>query len=182
MTFEFPTVLNSDETDPDGRFPPPASDASFHWWKWATPAPTYRICVVKIIAIETADKITVKFFNVDGQLDSTEVQIDLSDQDSVWRTLPTTIGTLPSSLGQLGSDTCAVLCVTDKVLGWTPLQPGVFRKYPFAEDSTESVKRMAGLMQKVIRDLIRLMSAVPSPIPWPPSLDELRKEYPDLGL
>lgn len=161
MTIRFTPVLSSYLTDPPGRFPPPQPDDRFAWWKLAVPSPVYWGCIVQITKITSADLVSVKFFARDATLLPTEVEIDLRDRNQAWRGLPSTIAStlepLPATVGELGTQTCAVLCVSTALLDKEHLTGKVeFIKYPYTE---ELVDENAALRTMVTNQAIALLKA-----------------------
>jgi hypothetical protein len=109
--------------------------AIFKWHYDAKPKPVYRICLVQITAIASTDQVTVRCFTQDGTL-GPAMDVNLADWNHAWRTAPSTIDPVPATVGELGTDSCALLCLSDAVLK-RYIDPDLvaFAKYPFGEDA-----------------------------------------------
>lgn len=142
-------VIKAINVHPTKRFPPNyvKNHAEFTWHLEAKPEPAYWICLVQITAITSADLITIQCFNHNDAL-GPAISVDLADWTQVWRTAPSTIDPLPATIGELGTDTCAVLCLSDAVLKKLG-DPAdfAFAKYPYGEDAIrkENMKLLAAL-------------------------------------
>ena len=157
MSIEFPFVEHATDATPQQRFRPArvTSGQPFRWHRWATPAPAYWLCLVQIVGIEGPDQIRVQCFDRDGHLTGAPFDVNLADRDHAWRTAPSTLNPWPATMAGLGQDTCAVLCLTERLLRSASLFDIVpFVKYPYGEAAAEQENTNLRAALKALRAIV----------------------------